>query len=118
MAHRAFTFTQTDFACTAVDIGAGTAEFLVRKHDQVLSYAPDQVFSRHQIQMSGIAGGSYDVEILQPKGAQFVTHQSGAAEDDTVTIESVVAQQIKVSVTGMGGTAAPKLHFLSMPRMS
>lgn len=118
MAHRNSTFDQTSFACTAIDIGAGTASFLVRKHSQVLPYAPDEVFSRHQLQMSGLDGGTFDVSFLAPNGVSFKAHVAGATDADTVLMTEVVARQIKIDVTGMGGSGAPVLHFVSTPRMS
>lgn len=119
MAYRTNTFTTTDYACTAVDIGAGTAEFVVKRHSQCLEYAPDQVFSRHQISLSGLDGGTYVVDIYQPGGSQFTNHAGPIlTENDTVMIEGPLAQQVRVSVTGGGGSFAPVLHFLSMPRIN
>jgi hypothetical protein len=118
--HRSSNFAHTDFACTAVDLAAGTATFIIKKHSQILAYAPDQVFSKHQISMSGLAAGTYEVSIMPPGSPNFVNHQGpGLTEADTCMIESPLALQIEVAVVGMGvGIGVPVLHLTSLPRMS
>ncbi len=120
MAHRSSSFDTAHFATTAEDIaGTGTCQWTLKKHSQILSYAPDQIFSRHQITVSNLDGGTFEVSIMQPGHPGFVNHQGpGLTEDDTCMIESPVAMMIQVDVSGHGGTGVPTLHLTSMPRMS
>jgi hypothetical protein len=116
--YRSNSFDENHFAVTALNVGAGTATFLIKRHDQIIDYAPDQIFSRHQITMSGLDGGTYEVSGLAPTGVQFV-NQAGPLldETDTATIEAI-SVQLRVSVVGGGGAFSPVLHLTSLPRMS
>ena len=117
MAHRSKNFTTSDTAAISVAFAAGAGTFVLQKKTGVLDYNPEQVFSRHQISVSGLDGGTYDVNIWQPGAVKFTGHQAGAGENDTVMIEAPLAQRIEIDITG-GAVANPVLHFTSLPRMS
>ena len=117
MAHRSKSFGQADTAAVKTPMAAGAMAFLLAKRPDVLDYNPEQVFSRHQISVTGLGGGSYNVNILQPGAAGFCTHLAGAVEGDTVMIESPLAQQIEIVISG-AATGDPVVHLTSMPRMS
>ena len=94
-----------------------TVTFLLEKRAGVVDYALDQVFSKHQITVSGLANGTFDINVLVPGGTGFVELHTGKGEDDIVLIEDAIVSQIQLVVAG-GNAADPVAHITSTPRMS
>ena len=95
-----------------------TVTFLLEKRTGVVDYALDQVFSKHQITVSGLANGTFDINVLVPGGPGFVSLHAGKGEDDIVLIEDAIVSQIQLVVAGGGQAADPVAHITSTPRMS
>jgi len=117
MAYKTKNFTTADTAAISSALSGNNMTYVIEKKAGVLDYAPDQVYSKHQISMSGLGGGTFAVNIWQPGAAQYTGHQSNVDADDAVMIEGPIVKRIEVVVTG-GAGAAPVLHFTSVPRMS
>jgi len=119
MAHKTNTFDASSSVVTATAAGAIEFTLLYGGSDGV-DYHLDQVFSRHQLTVVGLDGGTFDVTVMAPGVDRFspLPNNTNLAEATLFLIESPVVKAIRVNVSGMGNAAAPELTLTSMPRMS
>jgi len=80
-----------------------------------LKYDLVQVYNDHQLSVEGLDGGNWKVEGQFLGDAVWRTLESftGKAETDYLTLKGFLIESFKITLAGMGGAAAPKLHLTS-----
>lgn len=76
-----------------------------------MGFNPADILSACQVHCTGLDGGTYSVSILPPEGYDFISYQDSATQTDgvLVTEQSFIFQALKVSFSGLGANAHPKV---------
>ena len=107
MSHRTATFSTLSASYAA---GVWTIDY------GQLTWRPDGTRGSHQLSMSGLDGGVFAVEVLLPGDPSWKAHTSGATETDVVLIGATVVAAFRVTVSSLGGSAAPIVVITSRQR--
>ena len=97
----------------SVTAAAGAATLLLSHHE--LGWFPKQ-YGNHQISVNGLGGGTYTVQVRVPGDSTFQTHQSGAAESDTVLVDRMIPDAFQVVFAGVPVENTPVVTVSTWPR--
>lgn len=96
----------------SVTVDAGVTSKNLTHHE--LGWHPVQT-GKHQVTCNGLGGGTFTVKVRVPGDATYQTHQAGATESDTVLMDRMILEAIRVEFTDVPAEAAPAIIVTTWP---